>query len=195
MLLLAHLSAMMDMLIVLVLNLYNDPQNPGFHQAGREPMYDSRYGSFLNGNLKQEHLFSPSETTRLSQIAILVYTRLPQTKIAPENGWLEDEYPFGMVRYQLETCVYDSDWFSSPEMDSQCKRILLLYHILGFRYLYVDVLYCKILYTCIRYIQRNDKVITRRLFFRLPNVNAGFNMSSLMVLPTLNAHATRPKTL
>ena len=30
MLLLAHLSAMMDMLIVLVLNLYNDPQNPGF---------------------------------------------------------------------------------------------------------------------------------------------------------------------
>ena len=105
MLSLAHLWAMMDMLIVLVLNLYNDPQNPGFHQAGREPMYDSRYGGFLNGNLKQEHLFSPSETTRLSKIVFLVYTRLPQTKIAPENGWLEDEFPFGMV----ETCVYDYD--------------------------------------------------------------------------------------
>ena len=114
------------------------------------PMYDSRYGGFLNGNLKQEHLFSPSETTRLSKIVFLVYTRLPQTKIAPENGWLEDEFPFGMV----ETCVYDydSDWFSSPEMDSQCKRILLVYHILGFRYLYVDLLYCNILYTYIWYI-------------------------------------------
>ena len=26
---------------------------------------------------------------------------LPETNIAPENGWLEDEFPFGMVYFQV----------------------------------------------------------------------------------------------
>ena len=25
---------------------------------------------------------------------------LPETTIAPENGWLEDEFPFGMAYFQ-----------------------------------------------------------------------------------------------
>ena len=29
----------------------------------------------------------------------LLFT-LPETNIAPENGWLEDEFPFGMVYFQ-----------------------------------------------------------------------------------------------
>ena len=28
-----------------------------------------------------------------------LYT-LPETNIAPENGWLEDEFPFGMAQFQ-----------------------------------------------------------------------------------------------
>ena len=31
-----------------------------------------------------------------------LYT-LPETNIAPENGWLEDEFPFGMAQFQ-ELC-------------------------------------------------------------------------------------------
>ena len=30
----------------------------------------------------------------------LVFT-LPETNIAPENGWLEDYFPFGMTSWQL----------------------------------------------------------------------------------------------
>ena len=26
---------------------------------------------------------------------------LPETNIAPENGWLEDEFPFGMAYFQM----------------------------------------------------------------------------------------------
>ena len=26
---------------------------------------------------------------------------LPETNIAPENGWLEDEFPFGKVYFQV----------------------------------------------------------------------------------------------
>ena len=29
---------------------------------------------------------------------------LPETNIAPENGWLEDEVPFGMAQFQSFCC-------------------------------------------------------------------------------------------
>ena len=38
--------------------------------------------------------------SRYIYILIYVYT-LPETNIAPENGWLEDEFPFGMAYFQV----------------------------------------------------------------------------------------------
>ena len=34
-------------------------------------------------------------------IKIFEKTTLPKTNIAPENGWLEDEFPFGMAYFQV----------------------------------------------------------------------------------------------
>ena len=31
---------------------------------------------------------------------ISLYISLPETNIAPENGWLEDEFPFGKACFQ-----------------------------------------------------------------------------------------------
>ena len=36
---------------------------------------------------------------RLLHIVVDIYT-LPETNIAPQNGWLEDEFPFGMAQFQ-----------------------------------------------------------------------------------------------
>ena len=35
----------------------------------------------------------------MSQISHLLLYTLPETNIAPENGWLEDEIPFGMAYF------------------------------------------------------------------------------------------------
>ena len=42
-----------------------------------------------------------------SQLRNLRYT-LPETnsKLAPENGWLEDEFPFGMAYFQVRTVSF-----------------------------------------------------------------------------------------
>ncbi len=32
-----------------------------------------------------------------------IYPALPETNIAPENGWLEDEFPSGMAKFQGPT--------------------------------------------------------------------------------------------
>ena len=34
---------------------------------------------------------------------------LPETNIAPENGWLEDEFPFGMAQFQWRTVSFRED--------------------------------------------------------------------------------------
>ena len=34
-------------------------------------------------------------------ISVLICITLPKTNIAPENGWLEDELPFGMAYFQV----------------------------------------------------------------------------------------------
>ena len=31
---------------------------------------------------------------------------LPETNIAPENGWLEDEFPFRMAYFQVRTVSF-----------------------------------------------------------------------------------------
>ena len=39
---------------------------------------------------------------------MVIYT-LPETKMAPENGWLEDEFPFGMPYLQGRTVSLSHD--------------------------------------------------------------------------------------
>ena len=41
---------------------------------------------------------SEKETFSTLEGTFHLYT-LPETKIAPENGWLEDEFPFGMAHF------------------------------------------------------------------------------------------------
>ena len=36
-----------------------------------------------------------------THVFIAVVTTLPKTNIAPENRWLEDEFPFGVASWQV----------------------------------------------------------------------------------------------
>ena len=40
--------------------------------------------------------------------SLVIYT-LPETNMAPENGWLEDEFPFGMPYLQGRTVSLSRD--------------------------------------------------------------------------------------
>ena len=39
-------------------------------------------------------------TLTSTAIETMILTTLPETNIVPENGWLEDEFPFGMAQFQ-----------------------------------------------------------------------------------------------
>ena len=44
---------------------------------------------------------------------------LPETKIAPENWWLEDEFPFGMAYFQVRTVSFKEGMPTATSLFSQ----------------------------------------------------------------------------
>ena len=58
---------------------------------------------------------------------------LPATNIAPENGWLEYQFPFGMAYFQVRTVsfrectyIYLVSWISFDKATSSWTRVQLL---------------------------------------------------------------------
>ena len=43
----------------------------------------------------------PRSRRRLNPTIWAIYYTLPESNIAPENGWLEDEFPLGMAYFQV----------------------------------------------------------------------------------------------
>ena len=57
-----------------------------------------------------KHLISRRHCADLSFLCWVFFT-LPETNIAPENGWLEYSFPFGMVYFQV-LCEFQGVYFS-----------------------------------------------------------------------------------
>ena len=62
---------------------------------------------------------------RLAAIQISVEYTLPETNMAPENGWLEDEFPFGKAYFQGRTVSF---------REGKCQN-LCLFFLVSFNFL------------------------------------------------------------
>ena len=65
-------------------------------------MKPSKYGEIVGPEIPEEHLFT-----------------LPETHIAPENQWLEDEFPFGMAHFHGYVSFRECTYFRGIK---QCNR-------------------------------------------------------------------------
>ena len=70
----------------------------GFHPSCHGPVFV--FSARLH--LKMGTVWSRgcTKNVALGRQQIVAEHTLPETHIAPENGWLEDEFPFGMAYFQ-----------------------------------------------------------------------------------------------
>ena len=53
--------------------------------------------------LSQETIWKKNKANRRNESVILKH---PETNMAPENGWLEDDFPFGKPYFQVRTLSF-----------------------------------------------------------------------------------------
>ena len=78
--------------------------SPHFHKT------TSTFGDILV--IRRSSIIPTSGTSRPMHLRPVIlregqgWCTLPETDIAPENGWLEDEFPFGMAQFQGPTVSF-----------------------------------------------------------------------------------------